>query len=138
MLRLVEADGAAAGQRNGRHHSPVRRLDFGAFYVLRFQRGDGGSKVVAHQVQNRAQQFVPGMAIGELAVERMDAGLRRRHCKDEPPVADINRAEAEHVAEEGAVSFGILAEKKEVRPGNHAAEYIRNNAARFDLFVRPS
>ena len=138
MFWLVEADRAAAWQRDGGHNPPICRLNLGALHILRFQRRDGGRKVVAHQVQNRAQQFVPCMAAGELTVERVNSGLRRRHGKDEPSLANIHPAESEHMAEEKSVRLWIFTVKQEMRTGNHAAEYIRNSGGQFDLFGQPS
>ena len=60
----------------------------------------------------------------KLAIQGMDSGFGGRHGEDEPSFADIERAETEHVPEEGAIGFGIIAVQQKMGAGNHVAEYI--------------
>ena len=53
----------------------------------------------------------------------MKGRLRRRHRKNQPALADIDRAKFENVAKEGAICFRIFAVKKNVRSDDHAGEY---------------
>jgi hypothetical protein len=68
---------------------------------------------------------VAGVFLRELTLERMDSGLGRRHCEDEPTSTNIDRAQVEDVTKKGAVGLGILAVKQKMSSGKHEAEYIR-------------
>jgi hypothetical protein len=67
--------------------------------------------VVAHQVQL--------MVSGSFAVCGVDAKLRGRQGKDEPPATGIDRREAEHVSKERPNSIRILSENQRMNPGDH-------------------
>jgi len=117
MGRLVEPDLAAAGQLDGCPDPPRRFFNFGAADSFIAQGLDSGLQVVAHQIQHRAQQGVPGVYLQE--VSRVDREFRGRQRKDQPASTHIHGAELQHIAEEGAVGFGIFAVEKNVGAVNH-------------------
>jgi len=131
MCGLVQPDAAAAGQRDRSGDSPIRRLHLGALHILRFQRCDKGIKIVALRVQHGAWQLLPGMLLGELAVQGVNRGFRGGHAEDQPAAPNVDGAEFKNIAKKGSVRLGISAVKQEMSADNHAAEYIRIDAERL-------
>src|SRR5947207_14403258 len=104
MLRLVEAELPAAGQRDVNDPAPSlvghRQLDLrtpGAKHV------DRVLEVLAHQIQ----------LVARLA-GRMDGDLRRRQGEDEPSSPRVDRVEAQDFAEEGSIAVRLAAEQADV------------------------
>src|SRR5262249_16486778 len=67
-------------------------------------------QVVAHEIEAGLEKRLPG----RLAVRGMDRELRGRQAEDQPAMADIDRGEAQDVAEEGAVRLRIRAVEEDV------------------------
>src|SRR5580700_3248352 len=109
MSRLIKTDVPSTGQRHFHNGAPAFFVDGGQRYALMRERGHFCLEVIAREVQ-----LVRAVAGG-----RMKGGFGRRKREDEPAVAGIDRGEAEDVAEEGAVGFGVLGLNDDVRAGDH-------------------
>jgi hypothetical protein len=138
MTGLVKTYFSAAGQRNCRLDSPGSSLDFAALNILRFQRGDGGVDVVAHQVQDRAEKIVSSVALRKFSFYRVNAGFGRRHRENQPPLADVDEREFKDIAKEGPIRLGIFAVEQEMSTDNHAAKYMPDGSDVFDLIASRS
>ena len=92
-------------------------------------------EIVAHQVQHRAQQCMPRMVLRKIAFKRMDPCFGRWHGEDQPTLAGVDRAKAQHIPKKGAVGLRIFAVQQEMSAKDHGAEYIGVEAAGFDQFL---
>ena len=110
MARLVHPELPAAGKRQTRQESPALVRDRLALDAPSPQLGDERIDVVGHEVE-----LVP-----VVRVCGMDRELRGGQAEDKPAVADIDAWEPQHVAQEGAIRFGIGA----VDDGVGAADHI--------------
>ena len=109
MFGLVDADFAAAGQGQRGEASPSLFGDSRHRYIFLFQIAQGGGEVVAHEVE-----FVLAVAL-----RVMKGGLGGRQREDEPSVAGVDRGKSQHIAEEGAVGFGIFGVQNDVGTVDH-------------------
>ncbi len=126
VLRLVEADLAAARKPDLRDRTPTRFLDDRASNTLRVEPLHLGREVVAHQVQLRRR-----------SVRRMHGQLRGREAEDEPTAASIDMLEAEHVAQERPIGVGITTEQDDVRAVDHSHRMPRERGLRADIPAGP-
>lgn len=110
VARLVHPELPAAGKRQTRQESPALVRDRLALDAPSPQLGDERIDVVGHEVE-----LVP-----VVRVRGMDRELRGGQAEDKPAVADIDAWEPQHVAQEGAIRFGIGA----VDDGVGAADHI--------------
>src|SRR5262249_39181204 len=121
MPRLIEPDLAAAGQAEGRLDPPGCFFDRGVTHLGGFQLLEIGTQIVTHQVEHRAEQFALGVNdLVIIVVGGMKRGFGRRKFEDQPAAAGIDGREAEHVAKECAIGFGIIAVEKDMRADKHA------------------
>src|SRR5579864_2544513 len=119
MPGLVKPDSASTGQRDCGAGAPCSFLELCALNIVFLQRRYECLEIVAHEIENRALQSVSRVLLREGFVGRVKGRFGGRHGKDEPAVADIDMAESEDIAKESSIRLGILAVKKNMRPGNH-------------------
>lgn len=129
MFRLVEADGASAGKfdRGGEAPLGVKHGCAGDAFFLKRAHGQG--EVVAHQIENCAEQWMLGVPLHEVAASGMNAYFSGRQLEDEPSAARIDRTKVEDVAKEGAVRFRIFAVEQQVRAVDHRESVALNTEA---------
>jgi transcriptional regulator with XRE-family HTH domain len=112
MHRLVQPKLAATGQSNRGDEPEAFVADRpGDVDSLRFQIGDGGVDVIAHEVELVLASFVG----------RMGRQLRGRQGEDQPAAAGIDGRELEHVSEERAIPLCVPSEDDCV----HASDHVR-------------
>jgi hypothetical protein len=131
MRRLVEAN--LAPTRHSESSFPPPRLlsHLSALDLPGFQGPHGCIQVVAHQVENRAEELVFGMAPQMAFFFGMQGCFSGRQRKDQPSPTGIHCAKSENVAEEDAICFGICAVQQEVSAGNHGVYCSRNNMSQL-------
>jgi len=108
MSRLVEAEFAAARQRNHRNLTPPLVSYNLALYLPSAEKVHGRTQVVAHE-----EETVLGFFLGGL--RWMDGYFRGWEGEDQPTVSRIHVMKFQNVTEEPAVSFGIGAVKDDMR-----------------------
>lgn len=122
MGGLIEADFAAAGKFDRGPNAPGLLFHLGAGDVLRLEESNLCLEVVAHEVKDGAEKVMPGVKLSGAGVSRVNGDLGRRQLEDQPAVTDVDEREAEDLAEEGAVGFGVVAVKQDVGAADHAGE----------------
>src|SRR6202051_411359 len=110
MFRLIEADLASTGKLHLCYGAPSCFLNGGALNVLLCEGGHLGFQVIAHEIEFVGNTTFAG---------RVECGFRGRQGKDQPALARIDGLEAENVAEECAVCFGVFAVEDYVRARDH-------------------
>ena len=128
MCRLIQPDSGAAGERDRGADSPARPHHLGALNIFRSQLRDGRIEIVAHQVQDSAQQSVVGVDLREFAVRRVNRSFRWRHGENQPAIPHIHRTKPQNITKEDTIRFGVRAVEKDVSANHHAAQYIRIDA----------
>jgi len=118
---LVEADFAAAWDFECSFPSPRCFGNFSTLNFFRFKRAHGCVQVVAHEVNDRAQKAVIGVALQVTLAFffGMQGSFSGRQREDEPSVTGIDCAKIEDVAEENAICVGVCAVEQYVSTGNH-------------------
>jgi len=119
VARLVEPDLATARQADGCLDSPLGLLDLGTRDSLRRQRVSGGLQVVAHEVEDRAEDVVVRVTLDEGTRGGVNAQLGWGEPKDEPSSTGIDGGKPEYVTKELPVGLGVVAVEKEVSAGDH-------------------
>jgi hypothetical protein len=109
MLRLIDAELAATGQRDLRKPTPALILHWRAGDVVRFHLLDERVDVIAHQIE----------LVHIVLVRMVDGDLGRRHAKDQPSIANIDMREPEDVAEKRAIGLSVRAVDNRMRPCEH-------------------
>ena len=108
MEGLVDADLAAAGERDGDEAPPGFVVDLGDVDAAVLHGGGEGVDVVAEEVD-----LVEVVGLGGV-----DGDLGGGQAEDEPSGADVDAREVEGVAEEGAVGVGVAAVEDDVGSGD--------------------
>ena len=114
MFRLVDAEFAATGKRQGGEASPPLFAHSGDRHVLRSQISRGRGDIVAHE-----KEFVASNLLVVAFVAIVECGFGVRQGKDQPAATSIDGLEAEDVGEEGPIGLGITAEQDDVGSEDH-------------------
>ena len=114
MLRLVEADGAATRQADGRAGSPALLGDLGEADAAGAERAEDGLEVVAHEVEVGGKQAGLGGRRLRRVAQRVERGLGRRQAEDQPAAAGVDGGQLEDVAEEGSIGLRVGAVEEDV------------------------
>lgn len=126
---MVEADGASAGKFDRGGEAPLGFKHGCAGDAFFLKRAHGEGEIVAHQIENCAEQWILGVHLHEVAASRMNAYFSGRQLEDEPSAARIDRTKVEDVAKEGAVRFRIFAIEHQVRAVDHGGSVALNTEA---------
>lgn len=129
MFRLVEADGASAGKFDRGGEAPLGFKYGGAGDAFFLKRAHGQGEIVAHQIENCAEEWMLREHLHEVAASWMNSHFSGRQLEDEPSAARIDRAKIQDVAEEGAVRFRIFAVEHQVRAVDHGGSVALNTEA---------
>src|SRR5262245_23545315 len=97
MLRLVETDLATAWKLDFCNRTPSRFLHIRAMDAFLSKGRHLGLQIFAHEVE-----FVDVAGVGP-RFQRMERGLRRRHCENQPAVAGVNGRKSKYVPKKGAI-----------------------------------
>jgi len=97
VSRLVDAELAAARERDRREQAPSEVSDGRAGDSLFLHRRDERPDVVAHQVE----------LVHVVLLARVHGDLRRGQPEDQPSAADVEVREADHVAQKRAVGLRV-------------------------------
>lgn len=125
MIRLVQADVAAAGESDLGHRTPTRFFDFRACDALLSESRHLSAQVVTHQVD-----LVPPIVLG-----RVHGYLRRRQGEDELIVPGIHRRKAENVPEECTIGSRMLAVDDDVGAEDHCMPPVRPSSIGPDSLI---
>jgi hypothetical protein len=109
MARLVHADLAAAGKRDGGHDAVPLVPDRRTADAPLLHRRDEGVDVADHQME----------FVHVVLPRRVHADFRRRQPEDEPPLADVHVRQAEHVPQERPVGLRFPAVDDRMRSDDH-------------------
>jgi len=115
---LVKAEFRAAGKFESGFAAPALGGDFGVGHFFCGEIAERGIEIVAHQVDDGAEQAVAGVRLHVRLVDGVEGSFGGRECEDEPASADVDRGEIQDVSAEGAVGFGVGGEEEDVRTGD--------------------
>src|SRR5208282_2952435 len=127
MFWLVDADFAAAGERERGELSPTLLVYIRDSYVLRLQIVQRCGEVVAHEVE-----LVLVVLFGIV-----ECGFGGREGEDQPAVACVNGREFEDIAKEGAVGFGVFGVDHDVCAVDHGCAWLRVRATELRSAGQP-
>jgi hypothetical protein len=121
VFGLVQPELAAAGKNDGGGDSPTFFMNLGAGDVLGIEGGEGGLQVVAHEIEDSADQMPAAVELPPViaGLGGMNAGFGRRQAEDQPAASGIHRAQVKDVAKEDTVGFGMIAVEEDVRADDH-------------------
>jgi hypothetical protein len=129
MCRLVETNLAPTGYSESSFPPPRLLSHLSTLDLPGFQGPHGCIQVVTHQVEDRAQELMVGMAPQVAFFFGMQGCFSGWQRKDQPSSTGIHCAKSENVAEEDAICFGVCAVQQDVSAGNHGVYCSRSYAA---------
>src|ERR1700722_7706250 len=109
MLRLIKMHVPSTGKPHLRNRAPPCLLNLRARSALLRERSEFGHQGVTKQIE-----FVLPILSG-----RVECGLCRRQCKDQPPTTRIHGFEPQNVAEKRAIRLGVFTVDNNVSARNH-------------------
>ena len=122
MFRLVDAEFAATGKRQGGEASPPLFAHSGDRHVLRSQISRGRGDIVAHE-----KEFVASNLLVVAFVAIVECGFGVRQGKDQPAVASIDVRKFKHVAKEDPIRFWIVGVQDDVGAVDHGRLSLRRS-----------
>src|SRR5215469_15866626 len=109
MARLIETQGAASRQLEVCQAAPGLLRSVLAENTRLAQGGNFRVQIVRNQIK----------LVHIILVRRMNGHLSRRELEDQPAIVCVNKAESEHVPEQGAVCLCILGVNDDVSAVDH-------------------